>query len=61
MTRRTARVTQADIQRAIRAAKQAGPNMAVEISPAEGVIRITPAATSLPESPPAGEEEVIPL
>lgn len=43
MPRTPARVTQADIQRAIRAAKQAGENAVVEVAP-DGTIRIVPAA-----------------
>jgi hypothetical protein len=42
MTRRAARVTQADIARALRAAAQMGERMAVEIAP-DGTIRITKA------------------
>ena len=41
MPRTAARVTQADIARAIRAAKQAGAEMAVEIAP-DGTIRLVP-------------------
>lgn len=43
MSRRPARVTQADIRRAIAAAKQAGANMAVDILP-DGTIRLVPVA-----------------
>ena len=42
MSRRPARFTQADIARAINAAKQTGVSMAVEIAP-DGTIRLTPA------------------
>jgi hypothetical protein len=42
MSRRAARCTQADIARALSAAKQAGVSMAVEIDP-DGTIRLTPA------------------
>lgn len=42
MSRRPARCSQADIARAINAAKQAGVSMAVEITP-DGTIRLTPA------------------
>lgn len=42
MSRRPARVTQADISRALRAASQVGANVAVDILP-DGTIRIIPA------------------
>lgn len=42
MSRRPARVTQADIRRALAALKIAGSNMALEILP-DGTIRLTPA------------------
>lgn len=41
MSRRPARVTQADIARALRAADQTGMKMAVEIDP-DGTIRLVP-------------------
>ncbi len=49
---RRARVTQADIARALRAAKQAGDDMCVEVTP-DGTIRITadkPVGQSQPRS-----------
>lgn len=45
MGRRPARFRQSDVARALRAAKQAGVNMAVEIS-TDGVIRIVPVSGS---------------
>jgi hypothetical protein len=45
MSMRAARVTQADISRAIRAADQAGSKRIVEITP-DGTIRIVPADLS---------------
>jgi hypothetical protein len=45
MTMRAARCSQADIARALRAARQVGGGMAVEIAP-DGTIRIVPAGTS---------------
>lgn len=54
MSRRPARVTQADIGRAIKAAAKAGPHMAVEILP-DGVIRIAPWAPKRQESGNDGE------
>ena len=41
MSRRTPLITQADYARAIRAAQQCGAG-AVEVKPAEGIIRIMP-------------------
>jgi hypothetical protein len=43
MSRRPARFTQADVNRAIRAAERAGISMAVEILP-NGIIRLSPVA-----------------
>lgn len=41
MSRRPARATQADIRRAVAAARQAGGQMVVEITP-DGTIRLVP-------------------
>jgi hypothetical protein len=49
MTMRAARFSQADIARALRAARQVGGGAVVEIAP-DGTIRITP--------PPKPQEEV---
>ena len=57
MSRRPAKVTQADIARALRAARQVGPNWFVEIAP-DGTIRILQGDPSnlderpMPGSPP---------
>jgi hypothetical protein len=60
MSRRAARVTQADVARAIRAAEQVAPGQRViEISP-DGVIRIIPLDASLVvirRFPPDGSED----
>jgi hypothetical protein len=60
MSRRPARVTQAEISRALRAAAKVSSNMAVEILP-DGTIRLTPALPDDPESPkgPPGKEIVL--
>jgi hypothetical protein len=51
MSRRPARCTQADIRRAIEAAKQAGASMAVEILP-DGTIRLMPVGSAQrPDAP----------
>jgi hypothetical protein len=51
MSRRPARVTQADIARAIRAVEQTGANMVIEIT-ADGVIRLVrPEASAGPREP----------
>jgi hypothetical protein len=42
MSRRPARATQADIRRAVEAARQAGANMVIEIT-TDGTIRLVPA------------------
>ena len=47
MSRRPARVTQADIARSIRAAEQVGHGHVVEIAP-DGTIRIVPANGNIP-------------
>src|SRR4051812_10888782 len=47
MSRRPARVTQADVARAIRAADQCGSGRVVEIMP-DGIIRIVPAELGRP-------------
>lgn len=62
MSRTPARVTQADVARAIRAAKQTGAG-AVEVLP-DGTIRIQIAPASAPAEspaapPPVAEEKVI--
>lgn len=51
MTMRAARCSQADIARALRAARQAGDGMIVEIAP-DGTIRIVPWASKAPETAP---------
>ncbi len=56
MPRRPAKVTQADIARAIRAAKEAGAN-AVMID-GEGVIRIALTANAVAVEPVGNSEEV---
>jgi hypothetical protein len=48
MSRRPARATQADIRRAVQAARQAGAQMVVEITP-DGTIRLTPADQNTPK------------
>lgn len=48
MPRTPARATQADISRAIKAAKHAGENAVVEVAP-DGTIRIVPAALAKPD------------
>lgn len=63
MSRRPARVTQADIHRAIKAVEQAGARMAMEIRP-DGIIRIVPvppaqSTTSEPPQPIEPEHEII--
>ena len=45
VSRRPARVTQADIARALRAAEQVGAHVAVEISP-DGTIRLVPSGAA---------------
>ena len=56
MPRRPARVTQADIARAIRAAKQAGASeVTVDV---EGVIRIALTASAVPIRPASGIDEI---
>jgi hypothetical protein len=56
MPRRPAKVTQADIARAIRAAKEAGAS-AITVD-AEGVIRITLTAEATPIKPPNDSGEI---
>ena len=56
MPRRPAKVTQADIARAIRAAKEAGAS-AVTVD-AEGIIRIALTASSAAIKPTAGLDEM---
>lgn len=51
MPRTSARVTQADIARAIRAAQQVGAPMAVDILP-DGTIRLMPVQGPLPAPAP---------
>lgn len=65
MSRRPARVTQADIARALRAAEQTGARVTVEIT-ADGTIRLVPLsepvqifAPSLPETNPEPEEDIV--
>lgn len=52
MSRRAASVTQADIARAIRAAKQVGDGYCVEIAPG-GLIRIVKGGPGFSTEPPA--------
>ena len=61
MPRTPAKITQADVARAIRAAKACGAGL-VEIRP-DGtiVIPLSQAATSVPEIPHVDEEEVLVL
>lgn len=47
MTERRARAREADITRAIKAARKAGASMAVEIKP-DGTIRLVPAEAEKP-------------
>ena len=56
--RRPARATQADIRRAVSAAKQAGATMAVEVLP-DGTIRLIP-TVPVPETAPKATPEPIP-
>lgn len=56
MPRRPAKVTQADIARAIRAAKEAGAS-AVSVD-ADGVIRIALTASVAPTKPTTGLDEI---
>ena len=56
MSRKPARCTQADIRRAIRAVKQEGAAMTVEILP-DGTIRIVP-AVGKPEGPVEPAREI---
>jgi hypothetical protein len=51
MSRRPARAPQADIRRAIEAARQAGGNMVIEITP-DGTIRLTPAPITNSQTKP---------
>jgi hypothetical protein len=59
MPRRAAAITQADVARAIRAAKQAGASE-VEVRP-DGtlLIRLVPASTSKPDAPVASSKEIV--
>jgi hypothetical protein len=57
VSRRAAKVTQADIARAIRAVEQTGGRMAIEITP-DGIIRLTPvSAAAAPAEPRNGHLE----
>lgn len=56
MPRRPAKVTQADLARAIRAAKEAGAS-AVSVD-ADGVIRIALTSSAMPTKPTAGLDEI---
>jgi hypothetical protein len=60
MSRRPARCTQADIKRAIKAAAEAGPNMAVEIL-TDGTIRIAPIPPQANKQPKAAPKKEIVL
>jgi hypothetical protein len=51
MSRRPARFTQADLDRALRAAEKAGPDVAVDILP-DGTIRLTRVAKNDPAPSP---------
>lgn len=57
MARRAARFTEIDLRRAIRAVKNEGADMAVEILP-DGTIRIVPYVTNKPVEP-AEERDII--
>lgn len=57
MSRRPARVTQADIARALRAVEQTGTRAAVEVAP-DGTIRIVPVdASPVGQAPPTAPLE----
>jgi hypothetical protein len=56
VSRRPARVTQADIAHALRAAAQVGAHVAVEICP-DGIIRLVPTESEKP--PVAKEREIV--
>jgi hypothetical protein len=57
MSRRPAKVTQADVARVIRAAQQAAPGrLVVEITP-DGVIRIVPFVATSASAPPSAPAE----
>jgi hypothetical protein len=55
---RPARATQSEIARALRAAKEAGPEYGVEIAP-DGTIRIAPIQARVGTRKPAGVEKEI--
>lgn len=57
MTRRAAKITQAEISRAIRAAAEMGPHVIVEIRP-EGVIRISAPQPSEPVTVKAPKRDI---
>lgn len=56
MPRSPARVTQADIARALRAVAAAGAKACIDVL-RDGTIRITPLGTEASESPPPAEPE----
>ena len=58
MPRRPAKVTQADIARAIRAAKEAGASVVMVDGEGEGVIRIALTASAAPIKPPNDSGEI---
>lgn len=59
MSRTPARITQADVSRAIRAAQKAGAS-AVEIKPDGGIlIRLVPTSTELTEAPVEPTKEIV--
>lgn len=60
MSRRPARVTQADIRRALKAAEKAGVARAVEIAP-DGTIRLVPIPPQADKPAPVPDDEVIVL
>ena len=59
MPRTPARITQADVSRAIRAAKQAGGGKVRILT--DGTIEIDPGPQSVPENPPIEEEDELVL
>ena len=60
MSRRPARFTQADVRRAVEAAKSAGKDWAVEIAP-DGTIRIVRSSHKPEQTPEIGQERRIVL
>ena len=58
MSRRPARVTEADINRALRAAAKVGDHLAVDIQP-DGTIRIAPVSTTPEKNSPKRKNIVL--